>query len=315
VINKLGPAISVFWATAEKQNFKVRSFEFGQQVKAPSVSVIIPLYVPLNFMRFQLSQFADDTDWKNVELIFVLQDVGPEDDLLRWCDQLESLFGIPLKVLFVSAKLGHARANNLAAESARADLLLLLHPDVLPTASGWLHTLINAYAELPNVGVLGARLLEHDQRAEGLHLLPLGMQSQEQRFARRTIIQELAVNRPEFPVEQVVSAISGACLMVGRALYLEIGGLDEDFIMGVFSDDDFCRKSRIAGKINYQLENLALYHLKQRTRYSLENAPMCQFIIAYNRWLSAHRPTPSIESLPYMATDREYSGWHAYPCN
>jgi GT2 family glycosyltransferase len=315
VIDKLGPAISVLWNTRKQHDVIVTAFEFGKQAKAPSLSVIVPLDLPLDFMRFQLSQFADDADWENGELIFVLDDAGLQEDLLLWCDQLESIFKIPFKVLISSINLGYARASTLAAEHARGPLLLLLHSDVIPTAKGWLHTLINAYAELPNVGVLGARLLEQDERAEALRPLPLKVPSPERSLPQIKVIRERSSNLGAAPTAHVVATMSGACLMVGRALFFELGGLDDDFIMGMFSDADFCRKVNSSGKINYQLKAVALYHLKQRTRYSLENAYACHFIIAYNRWLSAQRPIGSVYSYPLNATGLEHGEWYAYPCH
>ncbi|MGY6215123.1 glycosyltransferase family 2 protein [Methylolobus aquaticus] len=315
VIDKLGHAVSVLWRTREQHRPMAREFQFGKQPEAPSVSVIVPFFLPIECMRFQLSLFADDADWEDGELIFVLEEADLNEHFARWCDQLEPLFGLAFRVLVSSADIGYAQATNIAAEYARAQLLLLLHPDVLPTAKGWLKAMTSAYAVLPNIGALGVRLLEQGERSSGLHLLPQKTTSNEQLQTQKESMSGFGNHLGEHSGKHAVPTISGACLMVDRTLYFEIGGLDEDFLWGAFSDKDFCRRLGGLGKINYQLETLALYHLKQPTRYSLQNAHAWQFIIEYNRWLSDRRSTGSSDlSRGYSAGPQE-GEWDAYPCN
>ena len=58
---------------------------------------------------------------------------------------------------------------------------------------------------------------------------------------------------------QNFSAVTGACLVVRKALYLEVGGLDETLTVA-FNDVDFCLKVREAGYRNVWTPYAELFH-------------------------------------------------------
>ena len=64
---------------------------------------------------------------------------------------------------------------------------------------------------------------------------------------------------------QDVTAVTGACLLVSRAQYDEVGGLDEEFRVA-FNDVDFCLKLRHAGYLNVFTPFAELYHYECKTR-------------------------------------------------
>ena len=64
---------------------------------------------------------------------------------------------------------------------------------------------------------------------------------------------------------QDVTAVTGACLLVSRAQYDEVGGLDEEFRVA-FNDVDFCLKLRHAGYLNVFTPFAELYHYESKTR-------------------------------------------------
>ena len=64
---------------------------------------------------------------------------------------------------------------------------------------------------------------------------------------------------------QDVTAVTGACLLVSRAQYDEVGGLDETFSVA-FNDVDFCLKLRHAGYLNVFTPFAELYHYESKTR-------------------------------------------------
>ncbi len=64
---------------------------------------------------------------------------------------------------------------------------------------------------------------------------------------------------------QDVSAVTGACLMVRRALYEELGGLDEGFAIAL-NDVDFCLRLRQKGLLNVWNPYCELYHFESISR-------------------------------------------------
>ena len=66
---------------------------------------------------------------------------------------------------------------------------------------------------------------------------------------------------------QDLSAVTGACLMVKRSLYDEVGGLSEDFAISL-NDVDLCLKLRAKGFLNVFTPFCELYHFESASRGS-----------------------------------------------
>jgi GT2 family glycosyltransferase len=62
-----------------------------------------------------------------------------------------------------------------------------------------------------------------------------------------------------------VHKLSGFCLLMKRAVYTQIGGLDERFGIGFFDDDDFAERARRAGFELAVAHDLFIHHFGSRT--------------------------------------------------
>lgn len=140
--------------------------------------------------------------------------------------------------------LGFAGANNLAARAARGRFLVLLNNDTVPKA-GWLATMLQAAAE-EGVGVVGARLLYPNGTLQhaGVFFAPLQL-GRAGFYAAHDLIgapgdHSYARARREF------QAVTAACCVTPRELYLELGGLDEGYWNG-YEDVDYCLRVRERG--------------------------------------------------------------------
>jgi len=60
--------------------------------------------------------------------------------------------------------------------------------------------------------------------------------------------------------------VTAACLVVRRALYLEVGGLDEEAFPVAFNDVDFCLKLRERGYRNVWTPHARLVHHESASR-------------------------------------------------
>jgi len=73
-------------------------------------------------------------------------------------------------------------------------------------------------------------------------------------------------------MSQNYCAVTGACLLVKKRLYLEVGGMDEvNFKIGL-NDVDFCLKLIEAGAINVWTPYAELYHYESVSR-GLDTTP------------------------------------------
>jgi len=146
--------------------------------------------------------------------------------------------------------LGFGRGNNLGAERAEGRLLLFLNADTLFSgdSAGVLREYLDAH---PRTAAVGPRLCFADgsfQISSGRFpsLLSEAPAKVEAALARRfpSVFRPLLARR--FRSTRPVDWLTGACLMVRREAFDEVGGFDGRFFM-YFEDADLCRRLRERG--------------------------------------------------------------------
>jgi len=126
--------------------------------------------------------------------------------------------------------------NNEAARQARGDLLLFLNNDVESSRHGWLAAMVE-HALRDEIGAVGARLLYPNGQVQhaGIMLHPEALARHPFRFLRAEAPGYFAMAK----VIRNCTAVTGACMMVRRGLFEDLGGFDESLPLE-FNDVDFC---------------------------------------------------------------------------
>ncbi|HZJ53776.1 MAG TPA: glycosyltransferase family 2 protein [Myxococcaceae bacterium] len=209
--------------------------------------------------------------------------------------------------------------NNAAVRRTDAELVCLLNNDVEALHPEWLTEMVSVALQ-PGVGAVGAKLLYPDGRIQhggvlvGLHGTAdhayAGAPGNAPGHARQLLVR------------REVSAVTAACLVVRRALYLEVGGLDEEVFPVSFNDVDFCLKLRARGHRNVWTPHARLVHHESASRGKglrpEEKARADRELAALrSRWASAlvddpyHSPNLSLSSkVPRLAwPPRERRPW------
>jgi N-acetylglucosaminyl-diphospho-decaprenol L-rhamnosyltransferase len=160
---------------------------------------------------------------------------------------------------------GFAKANNIAFEISRGENLLFLNPDtiILPSAIKILDQYLRS---LPFAGAVGARLLNRDGSIQMscVRCFPTILnQFVESDVLRRWFPQShLWGMAPIFEYTQSpceVDAVSGACLMIKRSAFEEIGMFCTDYFM--YSEDiDICYRLRKAGWKTFYVPTAVVVH-------------------------------------------------------
>jgi GT2 family glycosyltransferase/glycosyltransferase involved in cell wall biosynthesis/tetratricopeptide (TPR) repeat protein/SAM-dependent methyltransferase len=216
--------------------------------QGPRVSLVIPVYNRAELTEQCLLALAENTgDDPDYEVIVV--DNGSTD----WTPYLLHAFEGDLQVLRHDDNLGFARACNRGAEAARGDLLLFLNNDTV-ARPGWLAALVAAADSDPQIGIVGARLLypggERVQHAglEMRHGVP-------EHFGRN-----LPWNDPSVTASRDLDMVTGACMLVRRQLFADLGGFDPEFVNGV-EDVDLCLRGRDRGfRVVYCADSVIEHH-------------------------------------------------------
>jgi len=265
---------------------------YGSPPAAPAVSLVVPLYKRLDFVEHQLLQFSRDPDFADVELIYVLDSVDQKDELTEQARQLFALYGLPFRVVNPTAGAGFAGANNHGIRQAEAKRLLLLNSDVIPDQPGWISAMNDFYERTPRIGALGPKLLYEDDSLQHAGL-----------YFHRTAGSRLWENAhcfkglhrtfPAANVARPVPAVTAACMLIDRELYEEVGGLPLHYVQGDYEDSELCLRLAAAGRENWYLPTVELYHLEGQSY-----VPNARRVPSeYNMWLHSSLWRERIEGL------------------
>lgn len=222
----------------------------------PGVSIIIPTKNQFRLLLRCIDTLIEKTAYKNYEVLIV-DNGSTEEDACTWLDGLEAMGNPQLRVIRYPQPFNYSAMNNLAAQHARGDYLVLLNNDTAILREDWLDAMLN-HAQRPEVGAVGAKLLYPDGRVQHAGVV-LGLRGP----AEHPFIGE----SPDAPgymyrlqVDQDYSAVTGACLMVRKSLYEEVGGLDEEAFKVSYNDVDLCLKVRAAGYLVVWTPHAVLLH-------------------------------------------------------
>lgn len=252
---------------AEISRLSAQIKDFGTLPQTPEVSVIVPLYKRFDFIEHQLLEFVRDSGFlARAELIYVIDDPDIHYEVMNEADKLHRLHDIPFRVVSGMRNRGFSGANNLGAKHARGEYLLFLNSDVIPIEPGWLEQMLAGFAD-ETVGAVGARLLFPDG---GIQHAGMDFEYLEQFHIWSNQHPGMGLD-PELDqtVVREVPAVTGACLMITRRVFDEVGGWDTGYLLGDFEDSDLCFTVRKAGyRILYQ-PSATLTHLERQSFTSL----------------------------------------------
>ncbi len=167
--------------------------------------------------------------------------------------------------------IGFGGSNNLGFGKVTGEALLLLNPDT-ELRPGAVQVLMESLQQLPNAGLIGARLLNSDGSLQltSVHRLPTVWNVVvDSEWVRRRWWRQHA-REPSAKVLEV-EGVSGACMMLHAATFRRLGGFDPRYFMYA-EDMDLCFKVRRSGlKIYHAPQALVLHHGGGCTHTQLSN--------------------------------------------
>jgi len=258
----------------------------------PKVSIIIPTRNGLAILRRCIDSLAQTT-YRNYEIVIVDND---SDDPAT----VEYLGSLPHRVERISnphGRFNFAWINNRAAERVQGDLLLFLNNDTEVISPRWLSQMVG-YAGLPGVGAVGARLLFPDRRIQHagiVHGYYRGLAGPAFKLTPEWDNGYLSYAR----VARNYSAVTAACMLTPRKLFLELGGFDEIHFEVAYNDVDYCYRLGRRGLRNVYCADAELLHHEGHSRGFFDRP---QEIAAFRRkYANKHDPYYS----PHLSLDDE----------
>jgi GT2 family glycosyltransferase len=236
-------------------------FELTQR---PLVSIIIPTRNKRALLQATLGSIWSRTDYDRYEIIIV-------DNQSTEADAVEYLASLPprCQVQHWSKPFNYSALNNFGVAHSRGEQLLFLNNDVEVVHSDWLTAMLE-HAQRPDVGAVGARLLYGDGRIQHAGVV-VGINRVAANAFRSWPGQTIG-NLRLADLTRNCSAVTGACMMVPRRIFDEVGGFDESLRV-VLNDVDLCLKIRQRGYLVVYTPHAFLYHYEGSSRGRLHPPP------------------------------------------
>ncbi|MGH7856118.1 MAG: glycosyltransferase family 2 protein [Candidatus Binatia bacterium] len=234
------------------------------------VTVIIPTRDHLDLLRRCVTGLERDTDYGHLEILIVDND-SSDPETLRY------LAASPHRVIRHPGAFDFAAIHNRVAREAAGPWLLFLNNDTEVIEPTWLRAMVSQ-ASLPGVGAVGAWLLYPDGRVQhaGVILRP------DHPVHLLRGLPESAFQHAYFgKVPCEVSAVTGACLLVRKEVFLDAGGFDQRFRIG-FNDIDLCLRLRRDGYAILVDPAARLVHHEGASRE--EVLPLGETVLFRARW-------------------------------
>jgi len=208
----------------------------------PLVSILIPTRDGVYLERCIRSVLADTT-YPNYEIV-VIDNGSVKPETLAFFEEMKD----QIRVLRDESPFNYSALHNRAVPECRGDVLCLLNDDTSVITPNWLTDMVAQLLQ-PGNGLVGAKLLYPDGRIQHAGVL-MGVD------ALAAHVGKLEDgNAPGYFSRMLLAsefmACTAACIVVRRATWEALGGLDEKYQVA-FNDIDFCMRVYNYGeKISY----------------------------------------------------------------
>ena len=267
------------------EHFKITStrafetiFKISYEITGnPKVSIVIANKDHVEDLRRCISSIREKSTYDNYEIV-VVENNSTTDEIIAYYKELTndkynagskhgdvalSDDGI-VKIVKYEGSFNYSAINNLGVEHTDGEYVLLLNNDTQVITVNWIEELL-MYAQRKDVGAVGGKLFYANKTIQHAGVV-IGLGAH--RTAGHTHYGQSRENlgyMGRLCYAQNATAVTGACLMVKRALYEKVGGLDTGFAVSL-NDVDFCLKLRKEGYLNVFTPFAELFHFESISR-------------------------------------------------
>jgi O-antigen biosynthesis protein len=173
-----------------------------------------------------------------------------------------------VKIIESNVNLGFPRANNLAVCQSRGEYILFLNPDTIVYENS-ISLMLNYLKQNSDCGIVGPKILDKngdiDYTCAKNFPTPFstiaGILHLDKFFPKSKIFGHYLMSWWDHTDSRKVPAVSGACFMISRKLFDELGGFDTEIEM-YFEDIDLFRRVYDKGKYVYYLAEATITHFQ-----------------------------------------------------
>lgn len=227
---------------------------------APPVSIIIQTRDNPDMLGKCINSIRERTAYANYEII--VMDNGWKKNALSKVADPDSV-----RLIANPGKFNYAAANNRGATFAKGEILCFLNDDIEIVEAAWLTDMVGK-ALRSWTGAVGPRLIYPNGSVQQAGIWidmsqPVGKKAIHA-FQRNHIQEGGAVGRGVLVAER--SAITGACMVIRKDVYQEVGGMDEENFPRDYNDVDLCLRLLTHGYRTCYCGHIVVVHHEAQTK-------------------------------------------------
>ena len=233
-------------------------------LEKPKISIIIPNKDHVSDLKRCIEAITVKSTYPDYEIL-VVENNSELEETEAYYRELEQTCPL-VTILRYQGEFNYSKICNFGVSRAQGKYILLLNNDTELITRNFMEEMLS-YAQREDVGAVGAKLYYENHTIQHAGIV-LGLGAH--RTAGHThygLSKDNLGYMGRLCYAQNVSAVTGACLMVKRSLYDQVGGLDEKLAVAL-NDVDFCLKLRDKGYLNIFTPFAELYHYESASRGS-----------------------------------------------
>ena len=242
------------------------------------LSIIIVNWNTRNLLQNCLSSILDSHLNLKYE-VFVVDNASKDGSV----EMVQEHFPM-VKLIANEINLGFSKANNQAIKRSSGEYILLLNPDTT-VKSCTLAKMVSFMDNHKDVDILGPKILSPDETVQftcarnfpNLCLEFFNVSKLDRKFPKSKLFGSYLISYWNHLNSREIDLLSGACMLIKKEVFKDIGLLDESFYM-FYDDVDFCYRAKRKGYTIYYYADVSIIHYgggswvgttksKQRTKF------------------------------------------------
>jgi len=247
------------------------------------LSIIIVNWNSKDYLRKCIDSIVPTTHGIQYEIVVI------DNASFDGCDEMLRQYYPHVRFIQGQKNCGFAWANNMAFQKSRGRNLLFLNPDTEVKDSS-IEILYDQLINLPNAGIVGATLLNSDGSIQTscIQAFPTILNQLLDSNALRNLFPEAGLwgMKPLYTGDghpKQVDAVSGACLMIKKSVFEDVGMFNTEYFM--YSEDiDLCFKVREASLNAYYVPKAVILHHGGKSSSNNDSNAFSSVMMLESRW-------------------------------
>lgn len=231
----------------------------------PSVAIIIPTKDKVGILKKCVESVLSLSTYNNYTILIVDNQSEDQDTLKYYC----AIERDPkIKIIKYGEKFNYSAVNNYAVKHVNSEYIIFLNNDTEVISCDWIENMLG-FAQRQDVGAVGAMLYYPNETIQHAGVI-LGLGG----IGGHPFVsfkRSSSGYKGRAKIAQNLSAVTAACMMVRKEVFLEAGCFDEG-LSYAFNDVDLCLRIRQCGYLVVFTPFAELYHHESLTR-GRDNTP------------------------------------------